>query len=156
MFVLIVATFFQILVFEWIGSSKDSKCGFGRDFGFGFGSSTKNRSNAANRVPYRGYRGMKTRFAQLQNLSNAAVSARFGHILNPFSHPNHFLDKMGEKSEIRSDIQIQLRDVCSYDFQCEWTSRSNLSCISQIAVMSDRVMNRVPSFISIHSIYAYI
>jgi len=65
--------------------AKDSKRSFSSDFGFGSGTAKSLKYD--NRVPYRGYHDIKTRLAKLQNLSNAVVSSRFGHILNPCSLP---------------------------------------------------------------------
>ena len=67
------------LIFESL-SPMDSKRNFDRDFDFGSG--TAKSLEYANRILYRGYRGMETRFAKLQNLSDAAVPSRFGHISN--------------------------------------------------------------------------
>jgi len=55
---------------------KNSKCGFG--------SGMAKSLEYGNRVLYRSYRGMKTRFVKLQNLSNAAVSSQLSCILNPW------------------------------------------------------------------------
>ena len=54
-----------------LGTIKDSKCGFGHDM--------QNRSNAEIAFDI----AVKTRFGQLKNLFDAAISFRIGHILNP-------------------------------------------------------------------------
>ena len=54
----------------------DSKCSFGHDRGF-----YRDRENRLY-VEIAFHNAAKTRFGQLKNLSNAAVSSQIGHILN--------------------------------------------------------------------------
>jgi len=62
--------FFENRLAVWLLAGSDLKCGFGRDW--------EKSLKCGNRVPYRGENAV----GQLQNLSNAAVSSRIGHILN--------------------------------------------------------------------------
>jgi len=65
-----------VLAHACVHTSSDSKCSFARDCGFGRGREYHLSAEIAFHIE------AKTRFGQLKNLSNAAVSSRIGHILN--------------------------------------------------------------------------